>query len=312
MIEVLGDPTSNEFNAAEDLRGLIVDLWPAVEKDDKYWVTLISGIKCHKRRTKDIDILVMGSFSQPLTYQQYMPFEADRGKFDGIHTINVESFCFVLEVKNHPFDAVRFRGLAGAETVEVYYQKTGWHDVTEQNHAQIFSARSVFEDNQLTAPWISGLIWLRGVDGKEIPNQTNVLGGNSTWGLFLNKLAVGKKPSLSRQGVWSMSAGNPVDMEAAIGEFTKVMEPTNMDRKKLEVITGEAISPEIEQIREAMKDKELILLRGRPGAGKTIALLRLGYRLAAAEDARVLLLTYNQALAADIRRMISISSSLFG
>jgi hypothetical protein len=284
-----------------------VDLWPAVEKDNKYWVTLISGIKCHKKRIKDIDILVMGSFSQPLTYQQYMPFEADKGTLYGIHPINVVSFCFVLEVKSHSFDSVRFRGPEGAETVEVFYPKTGWHDVTGQNHDQIFSVKSVFEDNKLRPPYISGLIWLRGVDHKEIPNNTNVLGGNASWELFLNKLTVGKRPHLSPQGTWNMRAGNRVDMETAIGKFTKVMEPTNMDRKKLEVITGQVISPEIEQIREAMKNKELILLRGGPGAGKTIALLRLGYRLATVEEARVLILTYNQALAADIRRMLSLA-----
>ena len=311
MIEVLGDPTSNEFKAATDLKDRILALWPEITTNDKHQIAIICGIKCHKKNTKDIDILVMGSFPQPLSYKQFIPFNAGQSRVAGIHTFNTNSFCIVIEVKDHPPQSVKFTGPVGAETVEVHYHKTGWHNVTEQNHNQIFSMRSVFEDNKLTTPWISGLIWLRGVESAEIPLETNVLGNDSPWELFLNKLAIDKQPEQSSQNMWSLSAYNSpngrIDMDAAITAFTKTLEPTNMDRKKLEIITGKEMSSDIEQIREEMKDKELILLQGRPGAGKTIALLRLGYRLADIEKARVLILTYNQALAADIRRMISLA-----
>jgi hypothetical protein len=52
--------------------------------------------------------------------------------------------------------------------------------------------------------------------------------------------------------------------------------------------------------------RELLVLRGRGGTGKTMRLLQLATHLLDAQDARVLILTYNKALVADIRRLLTI------
>ncbi|HAZ27663.1 TPA: RNA helicase, partial [Candidatus Acetothermia bacterium] len=51
---------------------------------------------------------------------------------------------------------------------------------------------------------------------------------------------------------------------------------------------------------------QLLLFRGRGGAGKTVNLLRVAHHLYQEKRARVLILTYNKALVADIARLFAI------
>ena len=146
MIEVLGDTESPEFAAALALKDSILGLWPVVGTDDEYKVALVAGAKCHQMRVKDVDILVIASFPRPLVYQQFFPFETDRGVTQGIQDGYVDSLCFTVEIKGHGFEGVRFRGAEGATIVEVFYQNPGiWKNVTEQAHNQVFSVKKVYE-----------------------------------------------------------------------------------------------------------------------------------------------------------------------
>jgi hypothetical protein len=53
--------------------------------------------------------------------------------------------------------------------------------------------------------------------------------------------------------------------------------------------------------------KQLVIIRGKPGTGKTVKLLRLAHHLARHEGARVRILTYNLALVSDIRRLVALT-----
>ena len=55
--------------------------------------------------------------------------------------------------------------------------------------------------------------------------------------------------------------------------------------------------------QEKLKEK-LIIISGKPGTGKTIKLIRIGFDLVNNRGAKCLLLTYNKALVSDIKRTI--------
>lgn len=78
--------------------------------------------------------------------------------------------------------------------------------------------------------------------------------------------------------------------------------PTPLDRRRMEQI--DAQSAQIQKLQEAM-GRQLLVLRGRGGAGKTTRLLQLAKALCEEEGTRVLILTYNKALASDLRPQLA-------
>ena len=112
-------------------------------------------------------------------------------------------------------------------------------------------------------------------------------------------------PPLFEDGNWIIDASGQrsFDLPNAIQLFTRELEPTRLDRQKMERVSQVNIN--IEHIHKSV-GKHLTILRGRGGTGKTVHLLQLAKQLYDEEGARILLLTYNKALVADIRRLLSI------
>ena len=52
--------------------------------------------------------------------------------------------------------------------------------------------------------------------------------------------------------------------------------------------------------------EKLVVISGKAGTGKTIKILRIAFDLTLQKNARSLILTYNQALVGDIRRLLAI------
>ena len=235
MIEVLGPQDTNEFEAATALKNRIVASWPHVADDTDSNIYLIASVKCHGQLPRDIDILVLGEFLSPPSYQQFLPVETAQGRpFHGVNTVLVDGLCFLIELKDHSPDAVRFIGAEGVRTVEVLY-KEGWKNVTEQAFKGQFSVRSVFVNARINpVPFVSNLIWLRNVDESDVGNIGNIIGANFPWELVLNKIAISNPPKFFRNG-WHLTVV-PDDskiMSRAIEHFTKPLEPTNLDRRRL-------------------------------------------------------------------------------
>jgi hypothetical protein len=177
MIEVLGPQGTNEYEAATVLKNLILASWPQVANDPGSEIHLIASVKCHGQKPRDIDILVLAALTSPISYPQYLQVETRTGPpFQGMNNVSVDNLCFVVEVKDHSSDRVRFTGGEGVTAVEVLY-KDSWHNVTEQAFQQQFSVRNVFINARIDpVPWVSNLIWLRNIDGSEVGNINNVIG----------------------------------------------------------------------------------------------------------------------------------------
>jgi hypothetical protein len=298
MIQVHGDTTTAEHSAALQLRDLMVQAWPQVQTSDEHQVHLIAGAKCHGQKRRDIDVLLLASFGPGIAYSPFLEFQSGDSRVMPSH-VEIRSLCCAIEVKDHPAESVRFEG----QTLKVKYQGE-WSDASEQSHEQKFSVKDFLESQGLTAPFVTSLIWLRNVSGTELPDRPhNILGARPTWPLIMS--VIGQlSPPYSPGGRWQMAAfgskASPFEDVARL--FTFSLQPSKLDRERMERLAKHAAT---EGKLEATGSK-LQVLRGRGGTGKTSLLLHEAMRLYEEEDARVLLLTYNKALVADIRRLLAL------
>jgi len=314
MIHVFGSEGTREYSAALALREMIVAAWPAAMTNTAHDIRLIAGAKCHGQRTRDVDVLLLASLAPGVKYAPFLPFSITGGAEQIPHTVAVRSLCAVIEVKDSRPEDVEFSGT----TVYVRYGDR-WHSASEQNEHQLYAVKNyvegmVIHGQRLRVPRITPLLWLRNVPLTSLPPRPhNILGTPLTWDSILNIIAQLNPPKFEK-GKWVLTATGQShgDLASMVDLFTKVVVPTRLDRQRMERITNKAVY--LAPVKDLVGQKMLVL-RGRGGAGKTMRLLQLASHLCDDEGARVLILTYNKALVADIRRLLTIlgiSSDLTG
>lgn len=297
MIHLLGDVNTSEYEAAAELRRLILKAWPAVDRSTEYTVWLIAGAKCHGQPKRDIDVLLLANFGDDLTYTPFLPFSI-HGQLESPYEVKVRSICAAIEVKGHPPEKVRIEGT----NVKVYYRE-GWKDVTEQNYQQKFSVKNYIEHHGCVSPWVTSFIWLRNVPTVDLPAPPhNILGSNLTWDRFLNVLGQLHPPKWE-YGSWTLSSTSSPSVISRVADlFTKPLEPTRLDRRRMELVSQRSVD---NATLLSTLGHKMVILRGRGGTGKTMRLLQVAKQLYDEQNARILILTYNKALVADIRRLLT-------
>jgi hypothetical protein len=301
MIQLLGSTEGREAEAAHDLRQLIVESWPWAEKQEDVAIHIIAGVKCHGQKRRDLDILLLASFPEPVPFRPFLDIAWGDGPPFRPKEASVDSLCVVIEVKEQDAAGVDFEG---AGRVRVRYFQAGkehWSSATDQNEEQKFSLIGYLQHHGLAAPYVSNLIWLKNLTNKQLPSRPhNMLGGNSTWELFLNVLLqLDRKRTTS--GGWVVSARTRT-FDAAVHLLTRPLKATGLDRLRMDRITQAAVQPEWLDLLGTRQ----VIFRGRGGSGKTVLLLQLAWKAFEERNLRVLLLTYNKALAADIRRLLTL------
>lgn len=300
MIQVVGAEGTAEYAAALTLRDHITKTWPAVTDEPGHDIRVIAGAKCHGQYPRDIDILLLASLGAGLEYETFLPFTRRDGRLQTSGMVEVRSLCVAIEVKDHQPEAIRFVGTQ----VQVMY-RDGWKDASEQNFRQIHSVRGYLAQHRIPPPFVTALLWLRNVPVTDLPPRPHqILGASLTWELLLNVVAQDRPPR-ERGGQWVLDASesDPRVMPRAAVIFSQVIVPTRLDRQRMERINQR--SADLSTLLQAV-GRELVVLRGRGGTGKTMRLLQLTSRLADERGDRVLILTYNRALVADIRRLLTI------
>lgn len=302
MIRLLGSMEGSEGEAARALRQSILETWPWAEDDPGTKIHIVAGVKCHGQPVRDLDLVVLGQFSGRARYVQFLPFFNTRNnsliKLNA--TVIVRSLCLIIEVKDSGSENVRFVGTQ----VEVQYDQ-GWKNVTEQSHKQIFALKNYLLHHRVAAPHITNLIWLRNIENADLPRRPhNILGGNATWDLFLNVIGQESRPRFG-DGIWTVGtrpSDQPEIFESACDVLTKIVQPTHLDRVKMDRICRAAVN---KGWMDFLGSKHLIF-QGRGGTGKTVILLRLAWKAYEERRERVLILTYNKALVADLRRLFTL------
>jgi hypothetical protein len=300
MIQVFGAEDTREQEAALALRNLMVKAWPSVADSPIHDVRIVAGAKCHGQQKRDIDVLLLASFDTGLEYRPFLSFQGADGQYHKPNSVQVRSLCVVIEVKDHRPEDVRFVGTA----VEVSYGSR-WHNASEQNEGQVYSVKRYLEYHGIHPPWISSLLWLRNVPTATLPPRPHPnIGAQVTWDLILNVLGQ-MHPPRWRDGRWVISAIDQdyTTLTRVTDLFTKILEPTRLDRQRMERLSKQHV--DLATLQEAV-GKKLVILWGRGGTGKTMHLLQFAKQLFDEQGARVLILTYNKALVADIRRLLTI------
>ena len=296
MIDVvpLGDPDSREHEAALQLRALMTKVWPQVHSDRRHNVSIFSNVRCLGQRVAEIDIVVFMYLWEPL----FIGVTNDKGE-----NVYVNNLCLTVEVKDHSEDSIWFVG----NTVRVNYKDKSGHNATEQADAQQLSLRNYLRKHGAKPPYVVDLIWLRNFPERKLPNIENVLGREGDWNTFLRKIYdKGPEPRWTQGPQEKLVVGGAFGGGAAkvYDVLAKARPPsTPLDRSRIESISKRQVR---DQKYGEKLGKQLLIFRGRGGAGKTVTLLRLANQLYEEDGKSTLLLTYNKALVADIRRLLGI------
>ncbi len=296
MIEVLplGDPGSPEHDAALQLRALMTKVWPQVDSDRRHNVKIFSDVKCRGQRVVDIDLVVFMYLWEPLS----TGVTNNNGE-----EIYVKNLCLTIEIKNHSSDKVRFEG----NTVLVGYKDRARHNASTQAWNQQLSLRNYLKKRGVSPPYVVDLVWLRKLPERNLPDIENVLGCEASWTTFLRKICASTPEPERIEKYQKLVVGGRASGAGA----TKVYEvlakahppATPLDRHKIESISKRQVK---DQKYGEKLGKQLLIFRGRGGAGKTVTLLRLANQLYQEDGKSTLLLTYNKALVTDIRRLLGL------
>lgn len=285
MIRIHGlkDSTS-EYLAAEKLVDTAVAAVPALVDHRDLVLEVFPSAQCYGQRTQDIDLIVFFA-----DYRKKGSIVAPDGR-------RIHSFCAVVEIKNHPPHDVEFVG----NKCMVRYNN-GRHDVSSQSERQKYALLKYIDRNcRCKPPFVMNLIWLQKVPQSQLPRmETNLLGSDVRWDQLLSAVSL-----LSQRGgaVETFSARSY--LQDVLVLFSRRLAPSQIDRMKLEAITKSVVGKDRKYVDEL--GEQLLVFRGRGGTGKTVRLLQLAMQAYDELGWRVVLLTYNKALVADLRRTLTL------
>lgn len=267
------------------------------------------------QKYNDIDVVIIGVFpngiDRPIDCMVRVkdgdPRKAAAGEF-----IRFYSICITLEIKAHDPRSVRIVGL---NEIQVRYE-SGWKSATDQSEGQKEAFKAVLLDKLGVRVWVSNAIWLTSFDRSALPGDLpNLLPRVVSLTDLLLVCCKENAPYQSAPGLrpffsaLSRDSQDQLDAPKLSGFLTslkrvEVQELGSMSRKKLEQVMASLINDQ-QYIRAI--GNQLVIIRGKPGTGKTVKLLRLAHDLASRDGASVRILTYNLALVSDIRRLIALT-----
>lgn len=285
-IEIVGLNAGSERNAAEALKAM---LRPHMNQSSR--VVIVVGAKCIGGDIQDIDLLVLGTFGSGIEIGQ-----------PGEQSIKLVNLALIIEIKDQSDERV----CISSQHVSVQYS-SGWEDVTEKAFRQAKALPRFLKANDLKSPWFESIVWLPNYT-RELPSSLmNVLGSDANAGRLFAAINRIKPPKDGEQGPYISFTTNLTITELQRFQemrsfFNQTIPHTRIDRKRIEAISKRLIDGQ--KYAERL-GSQLLVFRGRAGSGKTIHLLRLAKDLYDVGE-RVLFLTFNKALVADVRRLLMI------
>ncbi len=265
-----------------------------------------ASFQCHGQSPKDIDIVLLGYFNgqNSSKFSPHGLLTLHNGASVDASKVNVQSICLTIEVKDHSPEAIRIVG----SRVNVEYTTRGerqWHSASDQSHYQLYSLVNYLRSRGIKyPPRVTNLIWLRNVSANELPKPPhNILHSKITWnGLLYTAASSSQITGCEGEYVFSSFSYRDYDLETVVQTLTEELRPSELDRKKMDAMVKSPINYEWYQY----VGKKQIVFHGHGGTGKTMALLQIA-NAACRAGSRVLVLTYNKALVADLRRLMSLA-----
>jgi len=304
MIEIVGVNEGKEYEAAVHLRSRILTVWPDLSQHQDDHIKIFVGLKLYGHSIEDIDLLVIGQFSEPRSFDIEYKFYPREGDPFIPRQASVRNFALVVETKSHDATGVRFDD----KVASVRYRRSGhkaWECVTEKNRQQMFELKTYLARAGITRLYVQDLIYFSGLREVDLPKRPhNCFGVDASFERVLNILGQVSGPINDNRRV-TISFGQDEVFEAILSPespLLQTLEPTPLDRRRMDRIVKSALPDTwLDDLT-----KKQILIRGRGGVGKTVILLQMAYRAFDQSQMRSLMLTYNKALVADMRRTMAL------
>jgi hypothetical protein len=300
MIELIGVEGSSEYRAAEMVARAIEATWPGATQSpiEIENIKIAVSAKLSGYQVQDIDVVMCGLINKPRSIRPARSIRDAKGNRLNARPIKIESFVVAIEVKDQGENSVRVRD----DQVEVKYSRGGpprWKSATDQNVKQLHAIKGYLEDQHVDV-FARRCILMPSLATISAPSAlASGFNGHQLFSAIASTMPIGTNKG---QGV--LSAGSKVALEKAlVAPLFRSLVPTQLDRKKMDMLSAK--SGAVENVINHIGATS-VFLRGHGGTGKTVALLQAAWRLYRLEGKRALFLTYNHALAADIRRTMAL------
>ncbi|WP_322886019.1 AAA family ATPase (plasmid) [Sinorhizobium medicae] len=304
MIEIVGVQEGQEHEAALHIRRLLLNVWPDLGQGRRDTVKIFVGFKMYGQSVEDLDLVVVGVFDEPREFAVEYKFHPRETEPFVPRQAWVKNFALLIEVKSHDAGGVHFDD----KVASVRYMRNGtarWECVTEKNRTQMFELKKYLARHGLDRIHVQDLILFTGLREIDLPERPhNCVANDASFERYLNVLGQISRPHRNGNRV-TLSFGTDEAFKGVLaGKFGlfEAIEPTPLDRRRMDIIAKKSVPD------EWLNDlgKRQTILRGRGGVGKTVNLLQMAYRSYDQRQERSLLLTFNKALVADLRRTMAL------
>ena len=304
MITLIGEETSPEYKVAQDIYGQVVNTIPAIisSPESIASIQIASGVKLSGYKVSDIDIVVAGYFKKPWAFIPSFALTSTTDEIVKGKQVQVKNFVIAIEVKDHDHNSIKITG----EKVKVRYSRRGvseWKSATDQNIEQMHAIRDYFRLISKRNIYTYRTLVLTGLDRSPVKGA---LPGNFTFKEMLTQMLATTRVQKTYSGEYLIASVSSGVWEILKAPVFNLIRPAGLDRKRMDAIITE--NPLVKEVASLVGSR-FIHVRGHGGTGKTILLLALAHKMIKEMDVRVLFLTYNHALAADITRLLSLFSN---
>jgi len=306
---------SSETTAANQLKKQLEKELSGISQFTTGEILIISNITLFGQETKDIDIVMIGILQNfKLQINSNAKDKNNAQLPEARREAYFNSFCYAIEVKDHSYSGVKQDGL---NLLVRYNQK--WSDATSQSEKQKYALVNYLLEHLGFSPNICNFIWLRNISSNELKqlnqnHKDNLLPSSFSLVDIVTKSTYQSTPfKPDNQSYCIINCVNRAN--ADLFDLKSLQKVFNLF-SEVRIASGELTRKKIEQITSASLDKQqyaqdigkkLIIIAGRAGTGKTVRLLRIACDLAVNKGSRSLILTYNQALVSDIRRVLALA-----
>lgn len=266
--------------------------------DARGTIYIMTSIRIFGQKRNDIDMLVMG-FIDNLTLKN-----VNTKNYDIVKELDIRSFICNIELKSHSASSVKREG-----TDYIVSYSGVPHNASQQCNEAKFSLFNHLNDQLYIKPFICDVLWFNGLSKTDLSYMRGSVIDNALHrgfkfrdlvNVILQQANVMKFDS-NRFCLDSFSDGEG-EYKSIVELFTEERKPQGLTKQKFELLSQK--NTDVEKLLTDAGNK-LTIVTGRAGTGKTVQLLQLAFLLANEDYAnRCLILTYNNALVSDIKRLI--------
>jgi DNA replication protein DnaC len=294
---------TDEAKQAAVLAKIFEDSFPGNISGDIY---ILPEMVCPNAKNKNLDLVVWIDINDEFEIQVICGVK-DKPLEKIMRKIIIKDALLIFELKKHnEYSSIKI------ENQKLYcLYDNDFHDVTNQSNGQKTALVNFLNKRIDRAPFVVNLIWLYRADNVGFYDAHEVY--NVIWGLpsLKNIFEIVLRNNLPRKenniSYYKSSANE--DIRKKTRDFFEVL------RNNSAIGIGRISSYKVhELIQKDIKDFEvnyfngigtkLTTIHGNPGTGKTIHLIHLAKNLYRKRELKCLILTYNNSLRQDIKRLL--------